>query len=456
MTSSTSQLHVQHININELKASEFNPRTWSDHQLAKLRESIKKFGVVDPLIVNAHPSRKNIVIGGNMRLEVLREIGHTEVPVVELHLTERKERELNLRLNKTGGDWDYALLKEFDEDLLADVGFESEELDDVFAIEDTEEKASFDLKKELKKLDIKKITVQKGDVYQLGESRLMCGDSTVEADFDKLMDGEKADMCMTDEPYILVYLHAKRGGKPVKGFGAKRDRIYLETETLPDNFIELWMANVAKHAKPDFSIISYENWKNLREMWNAMEKYWKVKNMIVWHLPNRHQGFSSKYKFFSKHDIAVVGGSGDVPYNTDDEEGPLQEMYETALFAISGKPQWEGYEKGKKYMPTDFIEFNADDLKGSGQGVVFGTKPLDILIPYIKVLTRRGDLVVEPFGGSGSTLIASIKLNRRCYIMEKVPTYAEVILRRWEKETGLKRKLIVRGSDDEVQSSVQE
>jgi len=66
---------------------------------------------------------------------------------------------------------------------------------------------------------------------------------------------------MTDEPYILDYLHAKRGGKPVKGFGAKRDRIYLETETLPDNFIELWMANVAKHAKPDFSIISYENWK---------------------------------------------------------------------------------------------------------------------------------------------------------------------------------------------------
>ena len=452
----TAGLNISHINISELKTSEFNPRTWSDHQLSKLRESIEKFGVVDPLIINTHPSRKNIVIGGNMRLEVLRELGHTEVSVVELHLTERKERELNLRLNKTGGDWDYSLLKEFDEDLLADVGFESEELDDIFTIEDTEEKASFDLKKELNKLDIKKITVQKGDVYQLGDSRLMCGDSTIEADFDKLMNGEKADMCMTDEPYILDYLHAKRGGKPVKGFGAKRDRIYLETESLPDNFIELWMANVAKHAKPDFSIISYENWKNLREMWNAMEKYWKVKNMIVWHLPNRHQGFSSKYKFFSKHDIAVVGGSGDVPYNTDLEEGPLQEMYETALFAISGKPQWEGYEKGKKYMPTDFIEFNADDLKSSGQSIVFGTKPLDILIPHIKVLTRRGDLVVEPFGGSGSTLIASIKLNRRCYIMEKVPTYAEVIMRRWEKETGQKRKLIVRGSDDQAEPNVQE
>lgn len=439
MTSPTAQLQVQHININELKASELNPRTWSDHQLAKLRESIEKFGIVDPLIVNTHPSRKNIVIGGNMRLQVLQELKYIDVPVVELHLTERKERELNLRLNKTGGDWDYALLKEFDEDLLADVGFESEELDDVFAIEDTEEKASFDLKKELNKLDIKKITVQKGDVYQLGESRLMCGDSTIEADFDKLMNGEKADMCMTDEPYILDYLHAKRGGKPVKGFGAKRDRIYLETESLPENFIELWMANVAKHAKPDFSIISYENWKNLREMWNAMEKYWKVKNMIVWHLPNRHQGFSSKYKFFSKHDIAVVGGSGDVSYNTDEEEGPLQEMYETALFAISGKPQWEGYEGGKKYQPTDFISYMASDEKHSGQGVIFGTKPIEILVPYIKVLTRRDDLVVEPFCGSGSTLIACTKLKRRCYIMEKSPTYAEVAMKRWENLTGLKR-----------------
>ena len=98
MTTAPAQLQVQHININELKASELNPRTWSDHQLANLRESTEKFGVVVLLIVNTHPSRKNIVIGGNMRLHVLRELKYTEVPVVELYLTERKERELNLRL----------------------------------------------------------------------------------------------------------------------------------------------------------------------------------------------------------------------------------------------------------------------------------------------------------------------------------------------------------------------
>lgn len=449
MPLTTANLHVQQVKINELKPGEYNPRKWSDEQLAKLRESLEKFGVVDPLIVNSHPSRQNIVVGGNMRLKVLKGMKYTEVPVAYINLDEEKERDLNIRLNKTGGDWDLDLLKEFDESLLEDIGFSSEELDDIFIDDDLEEKNSFDLKKELGKLDIKEISVQKGDIYQLGDSRLTCGDSTISQDFAKLMGEERADMVMTDPPYILDYLHAKRAGKPVKGFGAKQDRIYLETETLPDNFTELWMKNVADHAKPDFSIICYENWKNLRTIWSEMEKYWKVKNMIVWHLPNRHQGFSSKYKFFSKHDIAMVGGSGDVPYNHEDEEQSLQELYETALFAISGKPQWEGYEKGQKYMPTDFIEFNASDEKYSGQGVIFGTKPIEILIPYIKVLTKRGDLVVEPFGGSGSTLIASTKLNRRCFIMEKVPTYAEVIMKRWENETGLKRQLISRVTEDE-------
>lgn len=449
MPLTTANLQVQQVKISELKPSEYNPRKWSEDQLQKLRESLEKFGVVDPLIVNSHPSRTNIVIGGNMRLKVLKDMKYTEVPAVYLNLDEAKERDLNVRLNKTGGEFDLDLLKDFDESLLEDIGFSSEELDDIFIDDDLEEKNSFDLKKELKKLDIKEISVQKGDIYQLGDSRLMCGDSTISEDFAKLMGEERADMVMTDPPYILDYLHAKRAGKPVKGFGAKQDRIYLETETLPDNFTELWMKNVADHSKPDFSIICYENWKNLRTIWSEMEKYWKVKNMIVWHLPNRHQGFSSKYKFFSKHDIAMVGGSGDIPYNHEDEEQPLQELYETALFAISGKPQWEGYEKGQKYMPTDFIEFNADDVKSSGQGIIFGTKPIEILIPYVKVLTKRGDLVVEPFGGSGSTLIASTKLKRRCFIMEKVPTYAEVIMKRWENETGLKRQLISRVTEDE-------
>lgn len=434
-----TNLEITQVDIAELKPATYNPRKWDDDQISQLTDSIKQFGMVDPLLVNGAENRNNVVIGGHFRLKVASDLGFSTVPVVYLDIPDiEREKELNIRLNKNLGSWDMELLAEFDDSLLSDIGFSSEELDDIFDMT-VGEPENFDLEKELKKLDIDKISVEKGDVYQLGESRLMCGDSTIPEDFDKLMNGNQADMCMTDPPYILDYLHGKRKGGAAKGFGAKKNRTYLETETLPDNFTELWMANVAKHAKPDYSIIVYENWKNLRIIWEEMEKYWKVKNMIVWHLPNRHQGFSAKYKFFSKHDIAMVGASGVVAYNHDEEPDGLQEEYETALYAISGKPQWEGYAGGKKYQPTDFIDYQASDEKSSGQGIIFGTKPIEILIPYIKVLTKRGDLVVEPFCGSGSTLIASTKLQRRCYIMEKSPVYAEVALKRWEKLTGQKR-----------------
>lgn len=442
----TDNIQIVQVNINELKPSLYNPRKWSDDATAQLKESVKRFGLIDPILVNSDAERNGVVIGGHFRLKIAKDLGFKEVPVVYINIPdEAKEKELNVRLNKNLGDWDYDLLAKFDESLLSDIGFDSQELDSIFDFSvDTPE--VFDLNRELEKLDIKKITVNKGDIYKLGDSRLMCGDSTVEAEVLKLMNGEKADMCLTDPPYILDYLRAKRHGKPTEGFGAKRNRRYLETDVLPDNFTELWMANIAKVAKPDFSIICYENWKNLRVIWSGFESNgWKVKNMIVWHLPNRHQGFSAKYKFFSKHDIAMAGAGGTVEYNNEEEPDGLQEEYETALYAISGKPTWEGYERRKKYQPTDFIDFNASDEMHSGQGVIFGTKPLDILVPYIKVLTKRGDLLVEPFGGSGSTLIAANKMQRRCYLMEKSPVYSEVILKRWEKFTDQKREKISDG-----------
>lgn len=437
MSQEDKKLEIVSVAISDLKPSEYNPRKMTEKQEADITESIKRFGLVDPIIVNNFPSRENIIIGGHQRFKIAKKLGHTEIPVVYVNLSPEKEKELNLRLNKNQGEFDLDLLANFEQELLLDVGFSSEELDDVFFIDDIPE--IFDLNKELEKLDISSINVQKGDVYELNGSRLMCGDSTIADDVLKLMGNEKADMCFTDPPYILDYLKGKRHSNPTEGFGYKKDRRYLETDSLPDNFTELWMKNISKIQKDNFSIIVYENWKNIRTIWNEMEKYWKVKNMLVWHLPNRTQGFSAKYKFFSKHDIAMVGTSKDTTkLNNEPEDEIFQNEYESALYAISGKPQWEGYEKGKKICPTDFIEYKVADEKSSGQGIIFGTKPLEILIPYIKVLTKRGDLIIEPFGGSGSTLIAATKMDRRCYLMEKSPVYAQVILKRWEKLTNKK------------------
>jgi DNA modification methylase len=437
------KLSIEYVPTTLLRPSEYNPRTWSKEAINQLRESIKKYGLVDPLLANSAPNRRNIVIGGHFRLSIAKELGIKKVPVVYLNIPDiEKEKELNIRLNKNVGEFDWELLEKFNEDFLADIGFSSEELDEVFGIDEMPEE--FDLAKELAKLDIKKITVKKGDIYEMNGNRVKCGDSTVEKDILSLMSGEKANFCLTDPPYLLDYLHGKkRRGKATEGFGLKRDRKYLETDVLPDNFTELWMANIAKIQKPDFSIMVFENPKNLRIIWNELEKHWKYHNTIIWHLPNRVQGFAAKYKFFNKHDIALIGTGDNISLNIESEQNELlQNEYENAIFATSGKAHWEGYEKGKKICPTDFISFNAADEKSSGQGIIFGTKPIEILILYIKVLTKRGDLVIDPFGGSGSTLVAAIKMQRRCYLMEKSSVYTQVILKRWAKLTGKKPKKI--------------
>lgn len=432
-------LKVEYVSASLLKVADYNPRIHSKEQSDQLKESISRFGLVDPIICNSAPERHNIIIGGHFRVEVAKELGIDLIPVVYVHISDlEKEKELNIRLNKNTGDFDYDLLKNFDESFLKDIGFTSEELDNVFHSEEKDEE--FNIEKELAKLDINSVEVKTGDVFEIDGSRLMVGDSTVTEHMNKLLDGHKADMCLTDPPYILEYLKEKNGKTDLEGgFGSKQNRRYIGTDMLPDNFTELWMSNIKAISKDHFQIIVYENWKNIRTIWNEMEKYWNVKNMIVWHVTNRSQGYPSKYKFFNKHDIAMVGTTeNSVPLNLETEEEIFENEYQTALHAMSGKPQWENYEKGKKICPTDFIDHKAANAKSSEQSIIFGTKPLEILIPYIKVLTKRDDLIVEPFGGSGSTLIASVKMNRRCFIMEKSPIYAEVIRKRWENLTGKK------------------
>ena len=437
------KLNIVYVDVENLRSPEYNPRSWSKEATKQLKESVKKFGLVDPIIVNSAPERKGIVIGGNFRLKVAKEMGIKKIPVVYINIPDiEKEKEICVRLNKNTGDWDFNLLSvNFKEDFLSSLGFSSESLDEIFGIDEASE--IFDLQKELAKLNIQKIKVREGSIWQLGKNRMMCGSSIKELDILKLMNGERADMCFTDPPYLLDYLRGKKKKKATEGFGLKRDRKYLGTDVLPPSFTKSWMENIAKVQKPDFSIIVFENPKNLRTIWNQLEKYWKYRNTITWHVPNRVQGFSAKYKFFNKADIALVGTRGNIKLNLTPEADKLfQSEYENALFATAGKPYWEGYKKGKRICPTDFIEFKAADEKSSGQGIIFGTKPLEILIPYIKILTKRNDLIVEPFGGSGSTLIAAEKMKRRCYLMEKSPVYCEVIKYRWEKLTNLKAKEI--------------
>jgi ParB-like chromosome segregation protein Spo0J len=170
---SKSKLKIEYLPISELKLATYNPRKHTPEAMAELKKSLERFDMVDPIIVNSAPKRKNIVIGGHMRVKALREMKVTEVPVVYVNIPElAKEKELNVRLNKNTGEFDWQKLADFGEDFLKDVGFSSEEIDTVFPEDETPE--MFDLKKELDKLNIKEVLAKKGDIYEIDGSRLMC------------------------------------------------------------------------------------------------------------------------------------------------------------------------------------------------------------------------------------------------------------------------------------------
>jgi ParB-like chromosome segregation protein Spo0J len=130
---SERNLAVVYVPVDQLINPDYNPRSWSEQNTTELKTSIARYGIVDPLLVNSADERKNIVIGGNFRLKVLKELGYTEVPVVYIHIPDiNKEKELCIRLNKNQGEWDLELLSKFDESFLEDIGFDSVELDSIF------------------------------------------------------------------------------------------------------------------------------------------------------------------------------------------------------------------------------------------------------------------------------------------------------------------------------------
>jgi ParB-like chromosome segregation protein Spo0J len=171
-----SNLNITYVNIEDLKKADYNPRTWTKEQKNQLKESIKRFGVVDPVLVNSAENRMNIILGGHFRVETLKELGYKQVPVVYLSIPDiQKEKELNIRLNKNQGEFDLDLLSEFDISFLEDIGFDQEEINDIFVDLDTDDD-EFDVEKEKAKIitPVSKL----GDLYQLGSHRLLCGDST--------------------------------------------------------------------------------------------------------------------------------------------------------------------------------------------------------------------------------------------------------------------------------------
>ena len=470
-----NNLQIEYVPIETLKPNEYNPKQMSEKEAKDLEKSIVEFGIVDPLIINKAIGREGIIIGGHQRYKVYQKLKYEKVPVIWLDVPDlNKEQELCLRLSKNMGSWDYDLLVNFNEDLLKDIGWESSELDEIFGLEIDDE---FDVEKELEKvLAGKERRCKEGDLWQLGDHKLLIGNCTDRNNWEKLLGDKRFDLMLTDPPYRIGYgvnirkQKTKNGMKlqkartydtigittkegkpidenfPVIKFGYKQNREYLgttQTKGVPE--YDEWLSIAKDFQSPiGVNVMIFENWKNTPELWQAIEKYWRVKNMIIWHLTNRCQGFSARYKFFSKYDIAPLAGEGIKNEEYEEElDNYLQEKgqklldtYEVILYGNKGKSYWDKKKGTRWARVNDHITWSAATGKSGGQSIIFGTKPIQILVPYLKILSPRNGIVMEPFCGSGSTIIASEIMKRRCFAIEISDIYAEVILARWERFTG--------------------
>ena len=445
--------------VEDLKPFENNPRKATEKEVAGLSESLDRFNLADPLIVNTDGT----VIGGNFRLSLIKQKGLKEVDVrmPSRPLTKEEADELNLRLNKNLGLWDNDVLSKFSEDLLKNVGFTQDELDQVFGLDI---KDDFDEEKEFEKVVKEPRGVKTGDIWQLGEHKLLVGDSTIRENWEKLLGNERFDFMFTDPPYRISYAKTHyRKVKTKEGAKLKPRRLYSEVGETDAEGKPMDSHGIIKRGVPEYdewlsiandfqnpigaNVMIFESWKNIHDLWEAIEKYWKIRNVIIWWIPNRHQGFSAKYKFFSKYDIAPLADKGKAIQNDEYEEEfekylaengqRLLDTYEVAIYGQQGHSIWDFKKGGKWSDVSDHITSPSTTETTAKQNVIFGTKPIEILVPYIKTLSQRGGIVMEPFGGSGSTLIASEILKRKCRAIEISPEYAEVILNRFEKFTGI-------------------
>lgn len=422
---SEKQLNIVNVPIGELKPSTYNPRKWDEYKVEQLKESIQRFGVVDPLIVNGSENRKNIVIGGHFRLHIAKILAHKTVPVVYLNIPDiKKEKELNLRLNKNTGDWDIELLKEFDLDLLFDVGFDDSDLsdmwDDVLEIDDD----NFDLEEEIQK--IKEPKTKLGDIYQLGKHRLICEDSTNPETLKKLLGDTTVDMAYSDPPFNIGLSYNKSIGTNNKYGGKTNDS---KSEQDYSDFVADFLKNTLNHIKENAHIFT---WCDESYIWLVQELYKKLgidqKRVCLWIKNN--QNVTPQIAFNKAYEPCVYGTVG-TPYLSDKVRNlneVLNKEIGTGNRLLDDIEDYLGIWLAKR-LPANEYEHPTQ-------------KPVTLHEKPLRRCTKPGDKVLDLFGGSGSTMIACEQLNRVAYLVELDPIFCDVIISRYERMTHDKAKLI--------------
>lgn len=352
-----------------------NPRSLSEKEFKQLKTSLDKFGMIDKPIVNADSA--NTIIGGHQRKHVLETMGVTECEcwIPDRELSDKEVEELNIRLNKNTGSWDFdTLANEFELDDLLEWGFEKGELDlDLWADDVPEDvEPQIDKAEELRE----KWGVESGQLWQLGDHRLVCGDCTDRAVVDKVMQGERADLVFTDPPYGIDYSDVKGTFEKIENDGGDPTELIVNS---------LSMISCNMH-------YICCNWRSLNYIINSLSRIGNpAKAVIVWDKGSRIQNLD---KYGKRHEfIAYAGEYGGVKTIDDD--------------------LWQVKRETRNDHPT--------------------AKPVELVE---RAVGNETGIVYDPFLGSGTTLIACERLNRKCRAIEISPAYVAVTLQRYMDVTG--------------------
>lgn len=425
------KLTIEYLPIDSLKASPNNPRTHSKKQIALIAQSIKRLGMLTAVGIG----KDGNLIYGHARVEGARLAGLSEVPVVRLdHLTANERRAYLLADNRLAleAGWDRELLalelqelQALDFDLPA-LGFSLPEIDKLYEeLEDAQTAGPDAQDDEIPQLS-ETIVTRTGDLWVLGNHRLICGDARAEENYDRLLEGEDIGVIFSDPPYNVKI------EDNVSGLGQVRhtDFAMASGEMTSEQFVEFLIAGFAPAAarcRDGAIAFICMDWRHMTELNEAGNQVFdELKNVCIWNKKNA--GMGAFYR--SKYEMVFVFKKGTAPHlNTF------------------------GLGEGGRHRSNvwDYAGVSGLSQAGLNELAMHPTvKPVALIVDALKDCSGRGDVVLDNFGGSGSTLIAAHKCGRRARLVEYDPGYCDTIVRRWQTYTGKSASLMDGGTFEDV------
>ena len=419
------KIETVQVDINKLNPSTYNPRSWSQKAINDLTKSLKENGFVIPILANSNTSRYGTVIAGHFRLKIAKDLNYKTVPVNFIDIGDvEKEKKLNLTLNRVTGDWDYELLKNFEIEMLMDIGFDNDDLSKIWDENLETEDDDFNTEKELEKIKEPKTKI--GDIIHLGNHLLICADSTDPKVIEKLSKEKIVDMIYSDPPYNISLDYNKGIGGKGK-YGGQTNDNKSETEYL--EFLRKTLQNGLSISKPDCHVF-YWNDENHIGLIQSLFKEMGIENKrtCLW-IKN---GFSPTPNIaFNKSYEACIYGIIGKPYISDS----LRNLNE-----IMNKDVGSGNRTIDDIL--DLLNIWLVKRLPSGEYEHPTEKSPTLHEKAIRRCTKVGDTILDLFGGSGSTLIACEQLKRKCLMVEYEPIFCDLIISRYTKLTGKEAKYV--------------